>query len=468
MTAPETLITPSNEQDLTWMRLALAQAQEALYLTSPNPRVGCVIVGAGGDLLGKGHTQKVGFSHAEVMALKDVQSRGLSAKGARVYVTLEPCSHTGRTPPCCDALIQAQVAQVFVSLLDPNPLVSGQGVARLQAHGIEVQVGLLGKEAQEMNIGFFQRMNFKRPWFWSKIASSLDGQTALENGVSQWITSADARQDGHHWRARSCAILTGIGTLLQDQPRLDVRGITTPRQPKLVVVDSQLQFPLNAQVLEVDREVIIYCALVIDPSSHQITHIPHIPHAVHGTSPSQSHHALSSLHTPTQGDATQRMQTLQTKLDALRLRGVQVVGQSDPVAPQLGPITPPTSPTSPTSPTRPLARKVDLAFMARDLGLREINEVHIEAGARLNGAMLEAQLIDELLIYLAPKWLGPGRPMSVMPALSDLHQALELEWQSVDPMGVDLRIRARVKRAAPTPTDVPSAEQNPSSPLSPR
>ena len=460
MTAHENLHTPSSEQDLTWMRLALAQAQEALYLTSPNPRVGCVIVSADGSLLGKGHTQKVGFSHAEVMALKDLESRGLSAKGASVYVTLEPCSHTGRTPPCCDALIQAQVAKVFVSLLDPNPLVAGQGVARLKAHGIEVQVGLLGLEAQEMNIGFFQRMNFKRPWFWSKIASSLDGQTALENGVSQWITSADARQDGHHWRARSCAILTGIGTLLQDQPRLDVRGITTPRQPKLVVVDSQLQFPLNAQVLDVDREVIIYCALVIDPSSHQITHIPH---PVQGTSPGESQNTLSPFNTHPQWDATQRMQALQTKLDALRLRGVHVVGQSNSVVPQLGPKTPPTTP-----PTRPLARKVDLCFMARDLGLREINEVHIEAGARLNGAMLEAQLIDELLIYLAPKWLGPGRPMSVMPALSDLHQALELEWQSVDPVGVDLRIRARIKRASLPPADVSRAEQNPSPAHNPR
>jgi len=456
MTAHETLHTPFSEQDLTWMRLALAQAQEALYLTSPNPRVGCVIVSAEGELLGKGHTQRVGFSHAEVMALKDVESRGLSAKGARVYVTLEPCSHTGRTPPCCDALIQAQVAQVFVSLLDPNPLVAGQGIARLRAHGIDVQVGLLGLEAQEMNIGFLQRMNFKRPWFWSKIASSLDGQTALENGVSQWITSADARQDGHHWRARSCAILTGIGTLLQDQPRLDVRGITTPRQPKLVVVDSQLQFPLNAQVLDVDREVIIYCALVIDPSSHQITHIPH---AGQSPSPSESQNALGTLHNPPQSDAAQRMQALQTKLDALRLRGVQVVGQSSSLVPQLGPHSPP---------TRALARKVDLGFMARDLGLREINEVHIEAGARLNGAMLEAQLIDELLIYLAPKWLGPGRPMSVMPALSDLHQALELEWQSVDPVGVDLRIRARVKRAPPTPTEMPNGAHPPPSPHSPR
>jgi len=421
MTQLETLPPSSSEQDLQWMRLALAQAQEALYLTTPNPRVGCVVVSQEGQLLGVGHTQKVGFSHAEVMALKDLQSKGHSAKGTRVYVTLEPCSHTGRTPPCCDALIKAQVSHVFVSILDPNPLVAGQGVAWLRAQGIEVHVGLLSREAQELNIGFFQRMNFKRPWFWSKIASSLDGQTALENGVSQWITSGDARSDGHHWRARSCAILTGIGTLLQDQPRLDVRGIETPRQPKLVVVDSQLQFPLNAQVLEVDREVIIYCALAIDPQSHQITHVPAL--------------SLGNTTAYAQMSEVERIKSLQTKLDALHNRGVKVVGQTL------------AHPTEGGEACPPIARKVDLRQMALDLALKEVNEVHIEAGARLNGAMLEAQLIDELLIYMAPKWLGPGRPMSVMPALSDLHQALELEWQSVDPVGVDLRIRARVKRS---------------------
>ena len=439
MTTPvhhESLTRPNRDDPLAWMQRALAQAEKALFLTTPNPRVGCVIVSPEGEVLGQGHTQAVGFSHAEVMALNDVRSKGLSAQGATVYVTLEPCAHTGRTPPCCDALLQARVAQVYVSVLDPNPLVAGQGVARLQAQGVTVHLGLLAQEVTDLNIGFFQRMNHQRPWFWSKIASSLDGQTALENGVSQWITSAQARLDGHHWRARSCAMLTGIGTLLQDQPRLDVRGVPTPRQPKLVVVDSQLQFPLNAKVLEVPREVIIYCALGIDPVTQQITHWPARP----GVDSMQ--HAEDSLAgglTPQDSalDADLR-HALQDKLNALRARGVVVVGHAH---------TPSEPPTSGVMAAVTAPRKVDLTFMARDLAKREINEVHIEAGARLNGAMLEAQLIDELLIYMAPKWLGPGRPMSHMPALSDLHQALELEWQSIDPVGVDLRIRARVKRA---------------------
>ena len=443
---PESLTRPNRDDPLAWMHRALAQAEKALFLTTPNPRVGCVIVSPEGDLLGQGHTQAVGFSHAEVMALNDVRSKGLSAQGATVYVTLEPCAHTGRTPPCCDALIQARVAQVYVSVLDPNPLVAGQGVARLQAHGVAVHLGLLAQEATDLNIGFFQRMNHQRPWFWSKIASSLDGQTALENGVSQWITSPQARLDGHHWRARSCAMLTGIGTLLQDQPRLDVRGVETPRQPKLVVVDSLLQFPLDAKVLEVPREVIIYCALGIDPETHQITHWPARP-ALAGLHHPQD--ALAAGVTPQDRalDQDQR-HALQAKLNALRARGVVVVGHAH---------TPSDPPASGVTAWVTAPRKVDLTFMAQDLAQREINEVHIEAGARLNGAMLEAQLIDELLIYMAPKWLGPGRPMSDMPALSDLHQALELEWQSIDPVGVDLRIRARIKRV-PEPLH-PSEQQ---------
>ncbi len=411
------------EPHLKWMQRALSQAQHALLLTSPNPRVGCVIVGPEGSLLGEGHTQKAGSAHAEVSALNAVKAKGLSARGATVYVTLEPCSHTGRTPPCCDALIEAQVAEVYVSVLDPNPLVSGQGLARLKASGIGVHVGLLAKEAQELNIGFFKRMTEHRPWFWSKIASSLDGQTALENGMSQWITSAEARLDGHHWRARSCAILTGIGTLLQDQPRLDVRDLETPRQPKLVVVDSQLLLALNAPALDAHREVIVYCALGIEPHTQVIRHWPEPSEGVLKTSPHR--------------DEAARREATQEKLHALTERGVRVVGSPSP--------NPSPRPNDPRGPDA-WARKVDLAFMARDLAKREINEVHVEAGARLNGAMLEAQLIDELLIYMAPKWLGPGRPMSVMPALNDLHQALELEWQTVDRLGVDLRIRARIKR----------------------
>ena len=246
--------------DTAFMQQALGLAREALYLTSPNPRVGCVLVGADGSVLGSGHTQRAGEAHAEVMALRDAQANGHDVKGATAYVTLEPCSHQGRTGPCCDALAAAGVARVVVALQDPNPLVAGQGTARLRAAGVQVDAGLLADEAHEMNIGFFKRMTHGTPWVRMKVAASLDGQTALENGVSQWITSAPARDDGHAWRARACAVLTGIGTVLEDDPQLDVRAVPTPRQPTLVVMDSQLETPLTAKLFQPQRPVWIYCA----------------------------------------------------------------------------------------------------------------------------------------------------------------------------------------------------------------
>ncbi|MDO8250784.1 MAG: bifunctional diaminohydroxyphosphoribosylaminopyrimidine deaminase/5-amino-6-(5-phosphoribosylamino)uracil reductase RibD, partial [Rhodoferax sp.] len=226
------------------MRPLIDQAQhladQGLMLTSPNPSVGCVITSAGGAVIGQGHTQRAGEPHAEVMALRDASAQGHCVKGATAYVTLEPCSHHGRTPPCCDALIAAGIGKVVVSIEDPNPLVAGQGIARLRAAGIEVEVGPGAAESRELNIGFFSRMIRKTPWVRMKMAASLDGTTALANGQSQWITSPEARADGHAWRARASAVLTGIGTVLQDNPRLDVREVATPRQPHLVVVDSRL------------------------------------------------------------------------------------------------------------------------------------------------------------------------------------------------------------------------------------
>jgi diaminohydroxyphosphoribosylaminopyrimidine deaminase/5-amino-6-(5-phosphoribosylamino)uracil reductase len=226
--------------DHTLMNQALALARQALFLTSPNPRVGCVLASASGEVLGQGHTQRAGEAHAEVMALRDAAERGVNVQGATAYVTLEPCAHQGRTGPCCDALVAAGVARVVASLEDPNPLVAGQGLARLRAAGLQVEVGLGAEEARELNIGFFKRMTTGLPWVRLKVAASLDGQTALLNGISQWITSAPAREDGHAWRARACAVLTGIGTVLEDDPRMDVRAVPTPRQPTLVVVDLSL------------------------------------------------------------------------------------------------------------------------------------------------------------------------------------------------------------------------------------
>ena len=352
---------------------ALALAVQSLVLTSPNPRVGCVITSSTENVLGQGHTQRTGGPHAEIMALRDAQKGGDSVVGATAYVTLEPCSHHGRTGPCCDALIAAGIKKVVASTADPNPLVSGQGFARLRAAGIEVEVGPGAAESRELNIGFFSRMIRKAPWVRMKMAASLDGTTALSNGQSQWITSPEARADGHAWRARACAVLTGIGTVLEDNPRLDVRDMPTPRQPHVVVVDSRLQTPLDAHVFIAGRACIIYGAIKNE-----------------------------------------------AKKAALEARGATVVMLPDPNG------------------------KVDLAAMMRDLGRREINELHVEAGSKLNGSLIRAGLVDEFVLYLAPKLLGPGQDMAVFGPLQSLADAVALQFQAVDRVGADLRIVARV------------------------
>lgn len=356
---------------------ALALAQSAIYLTAPNPRVGCVLVGLEGGVIGRGHTQRAGGLHAEIMALNDAIAKGHSLKGATAYVTLEPCSHHGRTGPCCDALIAAGIERVVASLADPNPLVSGQGFARLRAAGVEVEMGAGAEHSRELNIGFFSRMVRKTPWVRMKAAASLDGKTALLNGRSQWITSEAARTDGHAWRARSCAILTGIGTVLEDNPRLDVRFVDTPRQPYLVVVDSRLETPLDAHLFIAGRALYIYAAV--------------------------------------QNEEKKR---------ALEARGATVIYLPDH-SPQI-------------------RGKVDLAAMLRDLGQREVNELHVEAGEKLNGSLIQAGLVDEYLIYLAPKLLGQGRSIAHFGPLNDLVQAVPLEFKSCDRLGPDLRIVARV------------------------
>jgi diaminohydroxyphosphoribosylaminopyrimidine deaminase / 5-amino-6-(5-phosphoribosylamino)uracil reductase len=351
---------------------ALQIAGLALLIASPNPRVGCLIRSMDGSHLGQGHTQQAGGPHAEIMALRDAAARGNSVKGATAYVTLEPCSHHGRTGPCCDALIAAGIKKVVVSIEDPNPLVSGQGIARLRAAGIEVEVGPGAAESRELNIGFFSRMIRKTPWVRMKVAASLDGTTALANGQSQWITSAEARTDGHAWRARSCAVLTGIGTVLQDNPRLDVRLVETLRQPHLVVVDSRLETPLDAHLFIAGRALFIYAA--------------------------------------GQNDA---------KKAALEARGATVIYLPD------------------------VNGKVDLAAMMKDLAKREINELHIEAGSKLNGSLIRAGLVDEFLIYLAPKLLGPGQGMAAFGPLQQLSEGVELQFLSADKVGNDLRVVAR-------------------------
>ena len=242
------------------MDRALELARESLLITSPNPRVGCVLADPDGRVIGAGRTQQAGGAHAEVMALKDAQANGFATLGATAYVTLEPCSHQGRTGPCCDALVAAGIAKVVASIADPNPLVGGRGFERLRAAGISVEVGCGAEESRELNIGFFSRMIRKKPWVRLKAAISLDGFTAMPSGESQWITSEAARSDGHLWRARSCAVLTGVGTVLADNPKLNVRNIDTPRQPMAVVCDSQLRTPPEAALFDCDRRVLIYTA----------------------------------------------------------------------------------------------------------------------------------------------------------------------------------------------------------------
>ena len=357
---------------------ALRLASLSECLTSPNPRVGCVLTSPSGEVIGTGHTQQAGGPHAEIMALRDAQARGVSTAGATAWVTLEPCSHHGRTGPCCDALIAAGIRKVVASIADPNPLVSGQGFERLRAAGIEVETGPGAAESRALNIGFFSRMQRSRPWVRMKMAASLDGRTALPNGASQWITSPEARADGHAWRARACAVLTGVGTVRADDPRMDVREVSTPRQPQLVIVDSRLETPPDAALFRPSRPVAIYAA-----------------------STDEAHEAR-----------------LKASGANIRYAGADEHG------------------------------KVDLAAMMRDLATHEINELHVEAGHKLNGSLIRAGLVDEFLVYLAPQWLGEGQPMAQLGPFAELQQAIQLEFTDVKMIGPDLRILARPPGAA--------------------
>ena len=374
----------SDEANLSRMQSALLLAEENRLAPPPNPAVGCVIVSSAGLLLGCGATQRAGGPHAEIVALNDAHAKGNSVAGATVYVTLEPCAHQGRTGPCCDALVKAGVKTVIAAALDPNPLVAGQGFERLKAAGVVVHVGLAADAARELNIGFFSRMVRKTPWVRMKVAASLDGKTALDNGKSQWITGESARADGRAWRARACAVLTGIGTVLDDDPGLNVRLVETSRQPHLIVVDSQLQTPLNARLFDTSsnptRKIYIYSAIVND-----------------------------------------------AKKSALEALGATVV-----FMPMAG--------ESPDG----KAAKVDLALMMHDLASREINELHVEAGHRLNGSLVREGLVDEFLVYLAPKLIGQGRDMANFGPLDDLGDALQLSFRSSQMLGDDLRLIARV------------------------
>ena len=345
------------------MRRALVLAGKGLYTATPNPRVGCVLA-RDGVVVGEGWHEKAGTPHAEANALA---AAGPAARGATAYVSLEPCNHHGRTPPCAAALAAAGVARVVAAVRDPNPQ-ARDGARTLESAGIRFEHGLLEEEARELNIGFFSRMTRARPWVRMKIAATLDGRTALADGRSQWITGEDARRDGHHWRARACAILTGIGTVKADDPRLSVRDVETTRQPLRVVVDSRLEISGDAKILQ-GGNVLLFSAV----------------------EPRQA------------------------------LKGAEHVV------------------------LRNSAGKVDLPAMLGELARRGVNELHVEAGFRLNGSLLREGCVDEFLVYLNPSFLGDGaQGMLDLPPFDSLERRPQLVLHSVERIGTDLRILARL------------------------
>ena len=356
------------DTDRKHMARALELAERGLYTTTPNPRVGCVLV-RGGEVVGEGWHERAGEPHAEVHALRAAGGR---VEGATAYVTLEPCSHHGRTPPCTGALVEAKIARVVAAMADPNPLVAGAGLASLREAGIETACGLMEAEARELNIGFVSRMTRGRPWVRMKIAASLDGKTALLNGRSQWITGPEARRDGHGWRARACAVMTGIGTVKDDDPRLDVREVETSRQPVRVVVDSRLETPSSARIVA--------------------------PGTVIAAATREGANAA-----------------------ALVAGGAEILALPN------------------------ASGKVDLEALMLELGRRGINELHVEAGHKLNGSLVRENLVDELVLYLAPHLLGDAaRGMFHLPQLDDLSGRRECELKDVRSIGGDIRVVARM------------------------
>jgi diaminohydroxyphosphoribosylaminopyrimidine deaminase/5-amino-6-(5-phosphoribosylamino)uracil reductase len=355
--------------DHEFMEQALELAARGLNTTTPNPRVGCVVF-RDGAVVGTGWHEKAGMPHAEVLAVK---AAGARSRGATLYVNLEPCSHHGRTPPCVDAIVEAGIKRVVAAMQDPNPKVAGSGFAKLRTAGITVEHGLKEDEARELNIGFVSRMTRGRPWMRMKIAASLDGRTALANGKSQWITGEAARQDGHRWRARACAVLTGFGTVRDDDPQLNVRGVDTPRQPLKIVVDSKFETSPSARLLKEGKTLVVG--------------------AVN---------------------------------DAKRIASLKGAGAEVVIIPNDG-------------------GKVELFKLMEELARRELNEIHVEAGTKLNGSLLQAGVVDELLVYLAPRVIGDtGRGMFHLPELTELSRSTALKIREVERVGEDLRILARI------------------------
>ena len=356
------------------MKRALELARRGIQTTHPNPRVGCVVVGRG-EIIGEGFHERAGEPHAEVVALRQA---GAKAKGADVYVTLEPCCHFGRTAPCVDALIAAGVARVVAAMEDPNPKVAGKGLAALRTAGIAIETGPLAAEVAELNRGFVSRMARGRPWVTLKLAMSLDGRTAMGSGESRWISGEAARADVHRLRAEAGAVLTSVETVLADDPELTVRMVETGRQPDRIVLDTQLRAPATANVWKAAPGANVRrIAIAVRPP--------------------------------------------EDRLAALRAQGVEVA----------------------LAGTTPDAR-IELGSALATLGRMEVNEVLVEAGPTLSGALLQARLVDELVLYVAPSLLGhEARALALLPGLERLDQRIQLRYVDTRMVGMDLRITAQ-------------------------
>jgi diaminohydroxyphosphoribosylaminopyrimidine deaminase / 5-amino-6-(5-phosphoribosylamino)uracil reductase len=371
------MTTQQEKQDAEFMARALYLVRKGSYTTDPNPRVGCVLV-KDGKVIGEGWHKKAGLAHAEVEALKNTTE---DTAGATAYVTLEPCSHHGRTPPCCETLVKAGIKRVVAAMQDPNPKVSGNGFAYLKAAGIEVSCGVLEADALVLNRGFIMRMTQNRPFVRSKLAMSLDGRTAMASGESKWITSPEARADVHRLRAESSAILTGINTVLADNPSLTARIDQEVVQPIRVVLDSNLQMLVSAKMLTLPgRTIILTCE---DKNTVR-------PELVEG---------------------------YKEKLQKLQNVGAEVYQLPEKQG------------------------RLDLAEVIKFLAAQEINEVIVEAGAVLNGALSAENLVDEWVIYMAPKILGDqGRGLFHMPRLDKLADCKIMKFKDIRQVGNDIKI----------------------------
>lgn len=358
--------------DETWMHEALKEGRKAAEISAPNPAVGCVLVRDGKEL-SRGHTQKPGGNHAEIEAIEAARKAGLSVRGATAYVTLEPCSHQGRTPPCAKRLIAEGISRVVFAVRDPNPLVCGRGEAMLRDAGIDVTSGVCEAEARQTHAGFFSCVTRRRPWVRLKSAVSLDGRTALENGISQWITGSKAREDAHRYRALSQGILTGIGTVLADNPRLNVRLEGVHPNPTKYIIDPRAQTPVTAAVLTGAKTVLFVSEVA-----------------------------------------------LPDKIAALKSAGAEVL-------------------------TMPTDREghFDLRQILEAIAAQGVNDLLLEAGARLSGAFLQACLVDELLVYMAPALIGPGMPLADLAAKTRMDQVARWQFVSVTPVGEDVRLILR-------------------------